>query len=67
MGNDPNPDMDFDVYDVGTFCHRHRISRAHFFSLCARGLGPRTMKLRRSLRIRRESAAAWRKQMEKKQ
>ena len=49
---------------VGEFCDAHRISRSLFYIMQRDGRGPRVMKCGRRTLIARESAEAWRRQME---
>lgn len=52
------------AFSVPEFCELHRLSRATFYNLQREGLGPRVMKCGRRTLIARESAEAWRRQME---
>jgi Helix-turn-helix domain len=57
-------DDEFDAYSIGEFCARHRISRAMFYKLRRQGEGPMIMRVGTHIRISKENAARWRKQME---
>lgn len=48
---------------VATFCRAHDISRATFYNLFARGLGPAVMKVGRRTLISTDAAQAWRERM----
>ena len=52
------------AFTVPQFCASHGISRALFYILQRDGRGPRIMKCGRRTLIARESAEAWRRQME---
>lgn len=52
------------AYSVAEFCAAHGISRATFYNLLKRGLGPRIMKLGSRTLISTEAAAEWRQRME---
>lgn len=52
------------AFTVPQFCDAHGISRALFYILQRDGRGPRIMKCGRRTLIARESAEAWRRQME---
>lgn len=53
------------AYTVAQFCADHNISRTHFYQLVKDGKGPRLMKLGRRVLISAESAADWRREMER--
>jgi len=61
MQTDANTDAD----SVDSFCKRHSISRPFFYRLLQEGKGPKIIKLGRRTLITRESAAEWRKRMER--
>ena len=44
---------------IPEFCRRKNISEPHYFKLRQRGLGPREVRLGRSVRITPEAEAAW--------
>lgn len=44
---------------IDEFCQRHRFSRQHFYNLKARGEGPRTFNVGRSVRISDEAEVEW--------
>jgi hypothetical protein len=50
------------AYSILEFCHRHCISRAHFYNLRGAGKGPREMRPGHRVLISAESAAEWRQQ-----
>jgi hypothetical protein len=50
-----------DAFTIPEFCTAHRISRAHYYVLKARGLGPDEAELLGRIIITREAAAAWRR------
>jgi hypothetical protein len=52
------------AFTVPQFCSAHGISRALFYILQREHRGPRVMKCGRRTLIARESAEAWRRQME---
>jgi hypothetical protein len=52
------------AFSVEQFCNEHDISRAFFYLLIARGIGPRTMKCGRRTLVSVEAARDWRQQME---
>lgn len=52
------------TFSVDEFCHAHNISRAFFYKLRTRGLGPREMKIGTRTIISREAAADWRRDRE---
>ena len=52
------------MYSVKEFCTEHGISRALFYNLLKRGLGPRTAKLGSRTLISAEAALEWRQRME---
>jgi hypothetical protein len=52
------------AFTVPQFCSAHGISRALFYIMQRDGRGPRVMKCGRRTLIARESAEAWRRQME---
>lgn len=61
----PRPPQVPEAYDVNSFCRAHGISRAHFYSLCKKGEGPRIMKAGRRTLISKRAAQDWRRAMEK--
>lgn len=65
MGTNEAPTAIAAAYSVEEFCDAHRISRATFYNLLSGGQGPRVMKCGRRTLIARESAEAWRRQMER--
>jgi hypothetical protein len=50
------------AYTLEEFCRAHRISRAHYYELRKRGLGPDEAELLGRKIVTHESAKAWRKQ-----
>jgi len=50
-----------DAYTIPEFCHAHRISRAHYYVLRRRGLGPDEAALLGRKIITKEAAARWRR------
>lgn len=53
-----------DVYDIPSFCERHRIGKSHYFNMRRDGLGPREMRVGGRVLISKEAAADWRKARE---
>ena len=53
-----------DSYTIAEFCHSHGISKSFFYILMKTGRGPGSYTLGRRRYISKESAAAWRYQME---
>jgi hypothetical protein len=58
-----NPDEQ-DAFSIPEFCLRNRISTALFFKLARQGRGPRVLHVGRRTLITKESAAAWRRDLE---
>lgn len=54
-----------DAQSIETFCARNGISRAMFYKLQKAGNGPRVMKVGERTLISAESAADWRRRMER--
>lgn len=54
------------AYTINEFCAAHRISKAHFYNLCARGQGPAVMSAGKRRLVSAEAAAAWRRQAEER-
>jgi predicted DNA-binding transcriptional regulator AlpA len=52
------------IYDLADFCVAYRVSRSKLYALWRQGLGPKTHRLGRSLRISREAAHAWVERLE---
>jgi predicted DNA-binding transcriptional regulator AlpA len=52
------------AFTVPEFCQAHGISRALYYILARDGRAPASMKVGRRRLIARESAEAWRRQME---
>ena len=50
---------------IQEFCAAHGISRSLLFQLWREGRGPRRMVIGRTIRITREAAAEWRRDVEK--
>jgi hypothetical protein len=50
-----------DAYTILEFCKAHRISRAQYYVLRDKGLGPDEARLLGRVIITKESAARWRK------
>ena len=57
-------DIDKDCYSIAEFCHRHSISRTHYFLIRADGLGPREIRIGGKVLISREAAETWRRERE---
>jgi predicted DNA-binding transcriptional regulator AlpA len=53
------------AFTIPEFCRLHSISRGHFYNLAADGLAPKTMKVGRRVLVSLESAAEWRRDMER--
>lgn len=53
-----------ECFTVEEFCSAHRVSRASFYNLVQRGLGPKTLRVGRRVLVSREAAEAWRRLME---
>jgi hypothetical protein len=53
------------AFTIQEFCDAHRISRAHYYNLKRRGLGPVETDVGGVIIITKESAAVWRGQSEK--
>jgi hypothetical protein len=49
------------AYSIGEFCEAHRISKAQYYVLKARGLAPDECRLIGRVIITKEAAARWRK------
>jgi predicted DNA-binding transcriptional regulator AlpA len=56
--------MSADVLTVDEFCLTHKICRATFYNLQKQNRAPNIMRVGSRVLISRESAAAWRRQME---
>lgn len=56
--------MERETYTIDEFCRAHGFSRAHYFNLQNRGLGPRVMQVGSRKLISREAAAEWRRERE---
>jgi hypothetical protein len=54
-----------DAYGVDEFCGRHGISRAYIYLLWKRGDGPTYMQVGARRLISKESAADWRRSVER--
>jgi predicted DNA-binding transcriptional regulator AlpA len=52
------------AWTIDEFCQSHAISRATFYNLLKRGVGPRTMKVGARTLIADAAAAEWRERME---
>jgi hypothetical protein len=50
-----------DASSIPEFCRQHSISRAQYYVLRKKGLGPDEMRLLGKVLISREAAARWRK------
>jgi hypothetical protein len=50
------------AHTIPEFCQAHRISRAHFYNLQRRGLGPDVTELLGRKIVTHESAQRWRRQ-----
>ena len=57
---EPSPEAEPAAYDTLEFCAAHRISRSQLYKLWRAGVGPRFMRLGKSVRISKEAAAQWR-------
>ena len=53
------------AYRIQEFCDAHRISRAHYYNLKRRGLGPDETDVAGVIIITAHNAARWRRQREK--
>lgn len=53
------------AYSVQEFCREHSISRGLFYRLLREGRGPAVIKAGRRTLISHESAAEWRRRMER--
>jgi hypothetical protein len=49
------------VFSITEFCDSHRISRAQYYRLRARGLAPAETRVLGNVFVTAESAAAWRR------
>lgn len=56
-----------DLMTIAEFCRRVRISRSTYFSLQLTGLGPRTLKIGRAVRISERALRDWIGRMERGQ
>lgn len=56
---------DLDAYSIDEFCRRHGISLGTYYNLKRVGRGPREGRAFSRVLISKESAARWRKQIEK--
>jgi hypothetical protein len=54
-----------DLYSVSAFCARHSISRDKIYELWREGLGPETVRVGNRQLVTKESAARWRKALER--
>lgn len=54
------------AFSIAQFCKAHGISRGTFYNLAAQGLAPREMRVGSRVLITVESAADWRKAMERR-
>lgn len=50
---------------ITDFCKRNSLGRSTFYSLVAQGLGPKIMKIGKSVRISRRAERSWIRRMEK--
>ena len=55
------------AYTIFEFCDAHRISRTHLHNLQKAGKGPRIMKVGKRVLISMDSAADWRRALEREQ
>jgi hypothetical protein len=53
-----------DAYTITEFCAKHRVGRAFYYKIQARGIGPKEMRVGAKVLISREAAAAWRHERE---
>jgi predicted DNA-binding transcriptional regulator AlpA len=60
----PPLDSEPPIYDLAGFCDAYKVSRSKLYGLWRQGLGPKTLKFGRVVRISREAARAWVQQME---
>jgi hypothetical protein len=51
-------------FTLQEFCRAHKISRAHFYALQARGTGPKVMRAGSKVLVSLEAAAEWRRERE---
>jgi len=54
------PEAEPALYTIEGFCKSHNVSRSLLYQLLRDGIGPRTIKLGRTVRISREAEIAWR-------
>ena len=59
------PDADIENFEISEFCVSHRMSRSLLYKLWKEGSGPEFMKVGTRTLISKESAARWRKRMER--
>jgi predicted DNA-binding transcriptional regulator AlpA len=60
----PPLDNEPPVYDLAGFCLAYKVSRSKLYGLWRQGLGPKTVKLGRGVRISREAAREWVRSLE---
>ncbi len=62
VGHNRGPPLEGEpaMYTIEAFCAAHMISRSGLYALWRQGIGPRTVKLGRAVKVTRESAAQWR-------
>jgi hypothetical protein len=58
--------LDAVAFTIPEFCDAHKISRAHYYTLKNRGLGPDEARLLGRVVITREAAAKWRRKHSRK-
>src|SRR5262245_65012261 len=54
------PPPDASAFTVEAFCAQHMLSRAMYYKLKLKGLGPREIRLGNKILISKEAAAGWR-------
>ena len=55
-----------DAYTIIEFCHRHGLTRGSYYTLLKAGQGPRTIRFGTTVKISKEAAEDWRREMEAK-
>jgi predicted DNA-binding transcriptional regulator AlpA len=62
--NSVEPVIRREARSIAEFCAAHGISRASYYNIKRAGLGPREMRVGRSVRISTGAAAEWREKLE---
>jgi hypothetical protein len=62
IGHNRGPPLEGEpaLYTIAKFCQTHTISRSGLYALWRRGIGPKVIRLGRSVKITREAAVQWR-------